>query len=192
MTVEQGQALADVTDAMVSAAREAGAGVASEARAQGQEVQPAIPPTSDLQAEASVVVALLAVDMATSAAREAVRISGPTTPAQDVADGVRKHLESLTDAQPRLYLGGALTDAQRAGRVATFRGAGTQPSFYASEVLDTNTCVYCRKVHGRFLGNSVDDPGVNLYYPRGGYVDCQGRSRCRGQIVGVWRPRYEP
>jgi hypothetical protein len=82
-------------------------------------------------------------------------------------------------------LGGSLTNAQNTGRIETLRAA-PEAAYYANETLDGNTCRYCREVDGRWLGNSLDE--VETTYPNGGYVNCQGRERCRGTVVAVWRP----
>lgn len=54
---------------------------------------------------------------------------------------------------------------------------------YASELLDSNTCLACSAVDGRTYDSLesalVDYPGA------GGYVGCAGGSRCRGTLVVV-------
>ena len=189
MTINTEQGVAELVDAMIRAARDGAESVVREADQQDVRVDPQQPRSSDLLVTASSIVAFLASEYATSAGRELLRTSSATTTPASAVEHVDAHLRALTDARPRLYLGDALTQAQRAGRVATFASAPI-PAYYASEVLDKNTCPKCRAVHGRWLGNDLYGD-VALTYPSGGYVDCLGKQRCRGQIVGVWRKGRE-
>ncbi|MDQ1248223.1 MAG: hypothetical protein QG597_2595, partial [Actinomycetota bacterium] len=104
-----------------------------------------------------------------------------------VTEQVREHLEALTTAQPEYVLGGALTQAQHAGRESTIV-SGPSAALYADEVLDRATCPSCKQINRKWVGNS-DDPARpwTLLYPVRGYVGCAGRDRCRGQLVAVWR-----
>lgn len=119
---------------------------------------------------------------AAEAARQAI--------AEDTSKKVTKHLDSLTDAQVRYVLGSFLTGAQNQARIATFLGAvgAEDAELRASEVLDTNTCAPCRAVHGLLLARlSVGDFRLlRALYPVRGYIDCLGRDRCRGTVVGLW------
>jgi HK97 family phage portal protein len=171
-----------LTSAMERAAREAADGVVAEAAAQGVALPPGIVHPDLMRTRAEVIISHLGQDYSLSAGREALRLGGD-------ADRLREHLDSLTAARPELYLGNALTQGQHAGRLATFGQAadGPIPAYYASEVLDTNTCKYCREMHGRWLGNDLSAE-VSAMYPTGGYISCQGRQRCRGMVVCVWRP----
>ncbi len=138
---------------------------------------------------AALVAVLLAQGLANAASREALRhwTSGSGANADEVAAGVREHLESLSDAFLRDNLGGALSRAQSMGRTATLRQA-PEASMYSSEILDKRICDPCRKVDGKFLGLSSDMSQVDRLYPNGQYIDCLGGIRCRGQVVAVWRP----
>ena len=175
-----------LTSAMSRAAREAAEGVVAEAVDQGVTIPAGIVDPETLRVRARVVVEMLGQDYATSAGREAMRVGG------DV-DRLREHLDALTTARQELYLGHALTTAQHSGRLVTFSQPtdGPVPAYYANETLDTNTCTFCREVHGRWLGNSIS-PDVLSMYPTGGYVSCKGRQRCRGQVVAVWRKPGQP
>lgn len=179
-------ATAEILDAMVSAARDGAASVVEEADAQGVQLEPAIPRTSELEQVAAAIAALGAAELSVGAARELLRTAGRSTTADQAVASIRAYLDQLTDARPTLYLGGALTEAQHAGRLETF-ASGPQPAYYANEVLDKNTCQECRAVNGRWLGNDLYGD-VATMYPTGGYVGCEGRQRCRGQVFGVWRP----
>ena len=79
-------------------------------------------------------------------------------------------------------LGGALTEAMNTGRRAVF-AEGPAADYYASELLDANTCVACSSIDGTHypsLGEAERD-----YV--GGYVSCAGGDRCRGTLVAVYK-----
>lgn len=164
--------------------------VVREAVEQGVDgVEPKTPEPSVLSKLATATAAMLAAGLALAAGREAVRVSSPAMSGVQVADAVDLFLAAQSDATARTELGGALTGAQNAARVETFRAAPVA-ALYANEKLDNNTCQNCREIDGRFIGLSDDGTvmdEVDRLYPMGGYVDCLGRSRCRGTIVGVWR-----
>lgn len=172
--------------AMYELAKGAAHKVADEGAAQGVNVLPAYPRRAEISTLAQVVIAQLGTEIALSAGREAVRVSGSGTSADDVASKVGEHLTTLTDARPRLQLGGALTSAQHSGRISTLLAAPSA-AYYSSEVLDGRTCKYCAAVNRRWLGNTLAE--ANALYPRAGYIDCEGGIRCRGTIVAVWRPQ---
>lgn len=175
---------AALVQAMTSIGAEAAGHVVDEAAAQDVDVTPVPPRTDGLAGIALVMSALIARGLVFSAIREAQRVWNPGTDANDVTRLVREQLDTL--AAPKATLGSALTQAQRQGRMNTLLAAPTA-AWYASEQLDTNTCEPCRKVNGKWLGNSIID-NVNRMYPTGGYIDCLGRDRCRGMVVGVYRP----
>jgi HK97 family phage portal protein len=194
LVVPQG-ALADGTDllaeAMLDLAAEAAAHVVVEAAEQDVVLDPQTPEREDVSAVAGVVVALLAAGLAVSAGGEALRVRGPDSTPAEVGGRVADFLDGLTDAQAEKSFGGALTGAQNRARIATMK-SGPTGAVYASEILDTATCKPCRAVHGRWLGNTEDLDMIGKTYPGGafgGYVDCLGRDRCRGTVVGVWRPK---
>jgi HK97 family phage portal protein len=177
-----------VQDAMLRAGETGANSVVREAAAQDVDLSPVIPARDDYADEAELTVSLLARGMESSAAREAQRIAGPEPDADAVADGVREHLQSLTDAEPKKTLGGALHGAVNAGRFATF-AAGPVGALYATEVMDSATCGPCREIDGRWICNTDDLAPLYKLYPLAGYVDCLGRERCRGTATGVWRPQ---
>lgn len=175
-------------DAMLRAGETGANAVVREAAEQDVDLSAVIPARADYADEAELTVSLLARGMETSAAREAQRIAGPELDADAVAEGVREHLQSLTDAEPKRALGGALHGAVNAGRFATF-AAGPVGALYASEVMDSATCGPCREVDGRWICNTDDLAPLYKLYPLTGYVDCLGRERCRGTVTGAWRPQ---
>lgn len=184
-----------LTDAMAAAAAAAAAITVQDAAAQGVDIDPAEPDRDTLNGFARVIVRGLAADLATSAGREALRVgaAGEKT-GEQVADAVAEHLQGLSDAQPRQRLGQALHTAQHQARGATYeraenatgRRAIPSVAYYGSEKLDRNTCGPCREIDGRWLGNTWQD--VLRDYPTGGYERCEGRDRCRGHVVAVYRP----
>jgi hypothetical protein len=178
-----------VSRAMQLVAGAAGNDVVGEAAKQGVTIHAISPRRDHLDAISQGVVTLLAQEMAISAAREALRVAGPNTTADEVAASVRTHLDELTDARPTTYLGNALTIAQHQGRMSTLYAAPSA-AYYGNEILDANTCKYCRRVDGRWLGNDLAT--AEKLYPNGGYVDCEGGPRCRGTIVAVFRPEQTP
>jgi HK97 family phage portal protein len=144
---------------------------------------PIVPaPVEHYEAMATVVAAALAGGVALSAIGAAVRFAGPGVSGELVAERVRGHLDSLTDAQPRLWLGGALTMAQNRARLAAFRVL-PEATYYASEENDRNTCGPCDRIDKKLLG-SLDE--AEELYPNGGYRKCDGGIRCRGTFVAKW------
>ncbi|MGH3381355.1 MAG: phage portal protein [Actinoallomurus sp.] len=182
--------------AMVKLAHDAARQVVGEADAQGVELRAGIPDEDALGDAAEVVAKNLAREAATDASREALRNSPPGVigdqEADRIATAVRQDLEADEQEAPQEWLGNALTQAQQAGRTATFKGGEDTgevpvPAYYASEKNDAHTCVFCKEVNGRWLGNSI--AAADAEYPSGGYVRCLGRERCRGTVVAVWRPK---
>jgi HK97 family phage portal protein len=173
-----------LTDAMVLMALAGAHAVAGEAAAQGitTAVSAVVPTRSELEAYATVVTQLMRTAVSTSAGREALRVWGPGVSTEDVLTAVRAHLDQLTDAQPRRYLGGALTSAVNAGRMHTMEHAPTA-RYFASEQLDANTCPPCREIDQTEFG---DLETARSAYPFGAYRKCQGREWCRGLVVAIW------
>lgn len=188
LKVSTDTAIGVVQDAMLRAGETGANAVVSEAAGQDVDLSPVIPARDDYADEAELTVSLLARGLETSAAREAQRIAGPEPDADAVADGVREHLQSLTDAEPKKALGGALHGAVNRGRFDTF-AAGPVGALYATEVMDLNTCSRCREIDGRWICNTDDLTALYKLYPLTGYVDCLGRERCRGTVTGAWRPQ---
>lgn len=173
-----------LTGVMVLAAASGAAAIAREAAAQGVAVAALPASRASLETVAALVTGLMRASVATSAAREALRLAGTNDAAsgQAVAEGVRAFLDNLTDSQPRQYLGGAVTAAQNQGRFAALDTA-PPATYYASEVLDANTCRPCSRVDGTRYEDLV---AAKEDYPLGGYRNCLGAERCRGTIIAVW------
>jgi len=180
---------AEVLAVAMSEAADAGAATAvAEAAYQGAVIAAPVIAEARLVAMASAVAAVMGQATAAAAGREALRLVGSTrTPSgADVAAGVRVHLEEMTGTWPQDQLGGAISDAVGGGRAAVFAAgvdSGYEPTFYASEVLDRNTCTRCLA----FDGHQFEDlDEAEAAYPSGGYTGCRGGLRCRGIIVAEW------
>lgn len=155
-----------------------------EADAQGiglGDVPPA--PTGRHSQVATVAAASMIASLASGAVREALRLAGKDTPAADVAAGVRDYLTGLSSAFPRDIAAGLASDGINGGRVAAFDAAPVEPTYYASEIRDANTCGPCADIDGQAFGSLEE---AEAAYPSGGYGDCDGGMRCRGVIVAVW------
>jgi HK97 family phage portal protein len=193
ITAPTDRATGELLAAMAALAQVAADEALAEAAEEDVPLDAPEPPTARLEEIAGVTVALLAAELATSAAREALRVAIPGVSGVEEADrvegAVREHLDSLTDARPREWLGGALTSAEAAGREAVYEEAelvAPTIAYYAEEVKDRSTCRRCAEVDGKWLGNTLEE--VRKTYPTGGYVKCEGRIRCRGRIKAVYRP----
>lgn len=187
-TTESNQLLAI---AMSAIAEDGAMSAIMEARKQGQTIGRGHADEGILAQVAALTALLLAQGLTNAAAREALRNYSITARGADVANAVDAHLAGLSDAFLRDNLGGALSRAQMAGRLATFRQA-PEASLYSSEVLDSHICGPCSQVSGKFLGLSTDQSMVDATYPNGQYVHCLGGIRCRGQVVAVWRTDTTP
>lgn len=187
ITVTSSAGAALLAAAMIAHAELAAGRVVAEAADQGVSTEQGVADALVLTALAGVVATLLAAGLGTAAAREALRRYSSSADGAEVARAVDAHLAGLSTTFLADQLGAALTGAQNAGRVATLMLA-PEGALYASEVMDGRTCLNCRAANGRWLGNTSDLSTVDATYPNGGYVDCEGGNRCRGTIVGVWRP----
>lgn len=99
------------------------------------------------------------------------------------AEGNRLSAKSLDD-----YAGQAVSTATGTARldvIAPAMTAGLTPQFYASELLDRNTCKPCYNVDGKRYATLE---AMRADYPAGIYRACEGGMRCRGKPIAVWRP----
>ncbi len=188
LKISTGTAIGLLQDAQMRLGETAARQVVVEAAQQDVDLGAVYPAREDYAADAALTVDLLARGLEMSAAREAQRIAGPDPDAVEVVEGVRQHLESLTDAEPRRQLGSALHGAVNAARAATL-AAGPLGAIYATETLDARTCLPCKEIDGRWICNTDDLSPLYKLYPLAGYIGCLGRERCRGSFFGVWRPQ---
>lgn len=191
ITASTSEAAQVLTEAMGQMALDAAREMSREAMDQGVRIDPVASDTGVFAATAVALSALLAQGLTNAAGREALRRWSPATGGDEVSAAVREHLESLSGAFVEANLSGALMSALTSGRMETAL-AGPSAALYASEQMDKNTCGPCRKINGKWIGNT-DDPEigakVQAVYPNGGYRDCLGGVRCRGTVVSVYRPQ---
>lgn len=157
----------------------------AEAKAQGV-ASPATPALEQLETElaarSDALAQLLAQSLSQAAATKAVQISGGALTTGEVAAQVKTYLDGLTDSYLADQFGGALSAAQNAGRLAAM-DENQASRYYASELLDTNTCDPCEQVDGTEY-ETADAAASD--YPAGGYRECAGGPRCRGTVVAVY------
>jgi HK97 family phage portal protein len=173
--------------AMVALATAGAASVVAEAAAAGVVgLAQGVADAAVLAQAADAAAGLVAQGMALSAGREALRLTRPDSVADDVAADVVTMLEEASDRALRDQLGGALTRAQNAGRLATLAmpsPSGWRMTLYADETLDANTCKPCREINGSELPTWE---AAQLAYGGAGYLFCEGGVRCRGTAIGIW------
>jgi hypothetical protein len=180
-TPQDAAVLASVLEqAMQAGARQA----AQEAAAQGQSLDTDGPTNAtQLSADrASAIQVLLARRLSESASAKALNLT-QRAGSIDVADEVRSHLDSLNDAWLRDQVGGAVTSAINAGRVAAFSTGAPPKTILSSEILDAQCCSPCRAVDGKTYASMA---AAQLDYPTGGYRSCDGGPRCRGTILVIF------
>lgn len=183
LTVGSAAGAALLGAAMAALGAVAAATLVREAAAQGVAIQPASVSAATMAPAAAAVAGLLANGYAASAGREALRLYAPgTRTGANVAAAVVEHLSGLSEATLRAELGGALTRAQNSARLATLRIA-PEAAYFASEVLDRNTCGPCKELHGTHFENLH---AAELAYLGGPYVECKGWPKCRGTYIARW------
>lgn len=163
----------------------AAAQAAGEAVRQGVNIKR--PPLEAIQGSlrnrAEAVDSLLTANLAQTASRHALRLTGGGLSAEEVADATRTYLSGLSGTYLRDMLGGAVQTSINAARKEVFSRDGQPGEIFASELLDENTCPACTAVDGTPYA-SMDE--AERDYPTGGYADCDGRERCRGTLVKVY------
>jgi hypothetical protein len=174
--------------AMLALADTAAAEAVAEAARQGITITPPTLDTAALTDRAQVVDELLGSSLADVAARQALLRWVEGTPVQEVTDAIREYVGALTDTYLTDQLGGALTVAQNHARF-TVMSSGPAADIYASELLDTATCVNCTAKDGAHYTSVADG---ERDYPTGGFKDCLGGTRCRGTLVAVYSTEATP
>ncbi|MGA6223478.1 head maturation protease, ClpP-related [Streptomyces umbrinus] len=189
LTADSGDATTVLRHALAGMAKTAAEQMAAEAAEQGVTVKPpkvdkALTNAfgSQLVEIAAAAAGLLAVDLAGSAGREALRLLVPGADGPGVAGQVGTFLRGLKNWFRTDQLGGALHRAQNIGRLATL--AAAPPARYrADERNDKNTCPACREIDGTEW-DTLDD--AQAVYGAGGYPQCEGGIRCRGTVTAFW------
>lgn len=119
-----------------------------------------------------------------AAQRKGVALVGGRTPAE-LATELVSHLQGLKHAWTKDQLAGAVQASQNVGRFTVWEGVPEEHpvTWYASELLDSNTCDPCAAIDGREY-ESLEEAMRD--YPSGGFTDCDGGPRCRGTVVAVF------
>lgn len=182
LVVDTTAAAARLAKAMIDLARSAIQQMLDELASQGVDAPEPLVNEQHLTETAAAVAAIVGSGLASAAGREALRVWQPGAAGADVAAMVDDHVAGLSDAYLREQLGGALTTAQNEGRFAVLHGA-PEATYWASEILDRNTCKPCEELDGHRFADLAD---ARAAYATGGYVNCLGRLRCRGVIVATW------
>lgn len=176
-----------IGDAGVGLAVQAAAGVVAEALAQGVDITAPDGPGEDRsRAAAEALAGVIAAGYATGAARAALQVAGPDVDPAAVADAVRTHLAELGTSGNGWVadnIGGALTAAQNAGRLAVMEAAPPARYQAREDNEDGNRCQPCSRVHLSVYDTLAEALAA---YPAGGYHACQGGLRCRGGISPIW------
>lgn len=186
LQVDKDDATGLLTQALVKMGAVGANDIVALAAQSGVEMQPVAPPTEEMSTLAATTTGLLAVGLAASAGREALRLMNPTATGAQVAEAVLSYLGGLSDVFLKDQLGGTLWAAEGAGRYHTL-AAGPEASYYqASEIRDRNACEPCRDVDGKKFYTLES---ARRAYPMGGYHACNGGVRCRGTYEPVWEAR---
>lgn len=135
-----------------------------------------------LRAYASTTAANLASRMTASARARSVIVAETGADGSAVARDVDANLADHPKSYVRQGLAAAMTMAQNTGRLAVLTQA-PPGQYFASEMLDKNTCSPCRSVDGQEYSSLT---AAEAAYPAGGYVNCLGGASCRGTLVTVW------
>lgn len=198
MAVDAQPAVALLEQAVAAMSLRAGQRVAEEAAAHGVDVVPVVPGDSahgrivaisaDLGTVAAATAALLLSGYAQAVGQEALRWVGSGRTVDQIKDKVRAFMRGLSPSGLRARLGGLLTRAQNAGRIATLAAAPVE-YWWANERLDGSTCDPCRKINGELLPTL--EAMLLAYGGGGGYLFCEGRERCRGFPDAVWTSRSD-
>jgi hypothetical protein len=182
LTVTSAAAAALIAAALSPIAASAAAAQVAEAKRQGVTPPAEVEPDpAALQAVAVAVAAAMAAGTAAFAGRTAAQLLG-TGSGADIAAQTTGKLADLGDRFLRDQLGGALSAAQSAGRLAALRVL-PEGHYYASEIGDSNACSPCLSIDG----TEFDDlAAAESAYGSGKYTGCLAGARCRGQLVTVW------
>lgn len=188
----------EVTEDLLTTARAGAAEALDEARRQGlpDRLIPDVDPVNDtLEAAARAQAANVAkapairlLDVAAEAGARAATTAGAT--GADVIAAALDGAENASRAGQEDTARQAANVTHGLGRAAAQAQLPAPREVYASELLDRNTCGPCATVDGRTYetleAGLVDYPGA------GGFVGCDGGSRCRGTLVLVHNTEAAP
>ena len=196
LALEGAPAVEILDDAMSALAIRAGQSLQREAEKQGVDVgewslpddvvTAAVGGKKLLRSVAQMTSDLMASSMVQRVRRTVLGMLTRQQDPQQIADEIGR---VLSDEQEQLLkgpVGTAMSTAQTAGRQAVLEAA-PPGEYYASEVLDRNTCSPCKAVDGEQFG---DLERAIKAYPVMGYKDCIGSkygNPCRGMIIARWQ-----
>ena len=126
--------------------------------------------------------------VAAEAGQRAATVQGAT--GGDVAAAALDAAEQASRAGTEDLARQAANVTHGLGRTAALNNGPSPREVYASELLDANTCGPCAVVDGRTYA-SLEDALVD-YPGAGGFVGCDGGSRCRGTLVLVHNTEAAP
>jgi hypothetical protein len=191
------QAAEVLHEAMTSLALRAGKSLVREAEKQGVQVPEWSLPDDALTAAvggrrllgsvARMTADLMASSVVQAAKRTVTGLFTRQASPDQIASEVDRALAEAQDGLLRGPVGTAMSTAQTAGRQAVLEAA-PPGEYYASEILDRNTCAPCKAVDGEQFGSL--EIAIKAY-PVMGYKDCVGPrygNSCRGMIVARWTP----
>lgn len=197
LTVTPGDASDILSEAMTGLARRAGQSLQKEAEKQGVNVPDwelpddvvtaAVGGRRLLDSVARMTADLMATSVVQTAKRTLTGLFTRNAPPEEIAQEVDRALADAEESLTRGPVATAMSTAQTAGRQAVLEAA-PPGEYYASEILDKNTCAPCKAVDGEQFG---DLERAIKAYPVMGYKDCTGSrygNPCRGMIVARWAP----
>jgi hypothetical protein len=184
--IETEDALKVLISMAQEAADEAGKQAENEARHQGVDVPKwALSGRAErlLERVGNTMLNLMADSFKMTARRVTIAMAGGgEAEPEEVETAVLAALNNLSEAGPREAIGAVLMSAQNQGRQAVF-DVTPPATYYASEMLDKNTCGPCRRVDGHAFASQA---AASKQYPTGGYRRCQGTLKCRGMVVAKY------
>ena len=197
LTADPDAAAEILSEAMLGLAHRAGQSLARQAEKQGvtvpdwslpdDTVTAAVGGRKLLRSVAQMTADLLSSSVVQTAKRTVTGLFARDASPETIATEVDRALADAQDGLLKGPVGTAMSTAQTAGREAVLRAA-PPGAYYASEMLDRNTCGPCRAVDGEQFG---DLERAIKAYPVMGYKDCVGPRyghSCRGLIVARWAP----
>lgn len=185
-------AVGELADQLAAVAQAGADEALSEAVRQGVPDR-LIPPVDAATAEVETAaaahaerVAMAPVTRAVAVAAEAAQRAATTMDAT-VMGVVNAAIAAATEAStagPDDVARQAANVAHGIGRREAQTSLPEPAELYASELLDRNTCGPCGELDGREYDTMAE--ALEDYPGAGGYVGCEGGSRCRGTLVIVW------
>lgn len=111
------------------------------------------------------------------------------TPLDDVVDELLETGRNLSERRLEDRARQAANRTTDLGRTDASKVLPQAARWYASELLDRNTCGPCSLIDGR---EYPSEAASLVDYPAGRYRDCEGGVRCRGTRIIVWDEEAEP